>query len=43
MTLRLLYLIVLRVFGQLALLGRGQAFTDTEILVLRYEIAANAA
>jgi len=28
MTLRLLYLIVIRVFGWLALLGRGQAFKD---------------
>jgi hypothetical protein len=39
MTLRLLYLIVLRVFGWLALLGRGQASKDAEILVLRHEIA----
>jgi putative transposase len=39
MTLRLLYLIVIRVCGWLALLGRGQAFKDTEILMLRHEVA----
>jgi len=32
MTLRLLYLIVIRVFGWLALLGRGQVSKDAEIL-----------
>jgi hypothetical protein len=40
MTLRLLYLIVIRVFGWLALLGRGQTFKDAEILMLRHEVAA---
>jgi hypothetical protein len=39
MALRLLYLIVIRVFGWLALLGRGQASKDAEIMVLRHEIA----
>jgi hypothetical protein len=39
MTLRLLYLIVIRVCGWLALLGRGQAFKDAEILMLRHEVA----
>ena len=39
MTLRLLYLIVIRVFGWLALPGRGQAFKDAEILMLRHEVA----
>jgi hypothetical protein len=39
MTLRLLYMIVIRVFGWLALLGRGQAFKDAEILMLRPEVA----
>jgi putative transposase len=39
MTLRLLYLIVIRVFGWLALPGRGQASKDAEIMVLRHEVA----
>jgi putative transposase len=39
MTLRLLYLIVTGVFGWLALLGRGQASNDAEIMVLRHEVA----
>jgi putative transposase len=39
MALRLLYLIVIRVFGWLALLGRGQASKDAEIMVLRHEVA----
>jgi hypothetical protein len=39
MTLRLLYLIVIRVFGWLALLGRGQTSKDAEILVLRQDVA----
>src|SRR5258708_33663077 len=43
MTLRLLYLIVIRVFGWLALLGRGQASKDAEILVLRHEVLRSCA
>jgi putative transposase len=39
MALRLLYLIVTRVFGWLALLGRGQSSKDAEIMVLRHEVA----
>jgi len=39
MGLRLLYLIVTRVFGWLVLLGRGQASRDAEIMVLRHEVA----
>jgi putative transposase len=39
MTLRLLYLIVIRVFGWLALLGRSQASKDAEPMVLRHEVA----
>ena len=39
MTLRLLYLIFIRVFGWLALLGRSQASKDAEIMVLRHEVA----
>jgi hypothetical protein len=36
---RLLYLIMIRVFGWLLLLGRGQASKDAEIIVLRHELA----
>jgi len=37
--LRLLYLIVIRVFGRLVLLGRSEASKDAEIMVLRHEVA----
>ncbi|WP_176993807.1 integrase [Nonomuraea jiangxiensis] len=39
MSVRLLYLIMVRVFGWLVLLGRGQASKDVEIMVLRHEVA----
>jgi hypothetical protein len=38
MSFRLLYLIMVRVLGWLALPGRGQASKDAEILVLRQEV-----
>jgi hypothetical protein len=37
--LRLLYLITVRVFAWLVLLGRSQASKDAEIMILRHEIA----
>ena len=39
MSLRLLYLIMIRVFGWLVLLGGGEASKDAEIMVLRHEVA----
>ncbi|MFI7469990.1 integrase core domain-containing protein [Nonomuraea sp. NPDC049646] len=39
MSVRLLYLIMIRVFGRLALRGRSEAAKDVEIMVLRHEVA----
>ncbi|MEU4549373.1 hypothetical protein [Nonomuraea dietziae] len=39
MPVRLLYLITVRVFGGLMLLGRSQASKHVEIMVLRHEVA----
>ncbi|WP_211370061.1 hypothetical protein [Nonomuraea turkmeniaca] len=39
MLVRLLYLITLRVFGWLMLLGRSQASKNVEIMALRHEVA----
>ncbi len=38
MSLRLLYLIFLRLVGRLVLLGRSSASKDAELLVLRHEV-----
>ena len=39
MSLRLLYLIMIRVFGWLVLPGGSEASKDAEIMVLRHEVA----
>ena len=39
MSLHLLYLIMIRVFGWLVLPGRGEASKDAEIMMLRHEVA----
>ena len=38
MSFRPLYLIMVRVFGWLVLLGRSQASEDAEIIVLQHEV-----
>ena len=39
MSIRLLYLIFVRLCGWLVLLGRSSASKDAELLVLRHEVA----
>ena len=38
MSVRLLYLPMVRIFGWLVLLGRGDASKDAEIIALRHEV-----
>ena len=38
MSVRLLYLFMIRVFGWLVLLGWSQASRDAEIMILRHEV-----
>ena len=38
MSIRLLYLVMIRIFGWLMLLGRSQASKDAEIMILRHEV-----